>query len=89
MNDWKQIINYTTEEKLPEIKTLFIGIVALFVFFVFIDNFLNQFISLEIKTGVYTLFIIFWVSFWSFNKFYLPKNKKKQCWNCDFYFFRK
>ena len=76
MNDWKQIINYTTEEKLPEIKTLFIGIVALFVFFVFIDNFLNQFISLEIKTGVYTLFIIFWVSFWSFNKFYLPKNKK-------------
>jgi len=71
-----QDINYLIEERLSEIKTLFIGVGFFFGIFLTIDDFLSQFISIKIKAIVYLLLIASWVLFWVFNKFYLPKNKK-------------
>lgn len=71
-------INYTTEEKLPELKTLFIIFLVLMGFFVSVDSFLSQFIYLWIRGVAYLLLLIIWISFWLFNKFHLPRNKKSR-----------
>lgn len=71
-------INYITEEKLPEVKTLIVGIAVLLSAFVGIDRFLGQFVDLKTRSVVYLLFLFLWISFWLFNKFYLPKNKKNK-----------
>ncbi|HEC93873.1 MAG TPA: hypothetical protein ENI56_00665 [Candidatus Kaiserbacteria bacterium] len=71
-------INYITEEKLPEVKTLIIGISLFLGAFVLVDNFINQFISLEVKAVIYTVLILSWISFWTFKKFRLPRSKKEE-----------
>ncbi len=73
--DWEKF-NYITEEKLPEVKTLFIGILLFFGVFVATDNFLSQYANLKIRSIFYLVIILSWIIFWLFNKFYLPRNKK-------------
>ena len=68
--------NYITEEKLPEVKTLVIGVVVLLGTFVGIDGFLSQFAGLKIRSIIYLIFLFSWIGFWLFNKFHLPRNKK-------------
>lgn len=71
-------INYITEEKFPEFKTLLIVIFVLISFFVNTDKFLSQFIGLWTRGAVYLLLSIIWLSFWLFNKFHLPRNRKNR-----------
>jgi len=77
MDHWKQI-NYITEEKLPYIKTLLFGILFLLSIFLVFNNFLGEFINLRIRALIYLLLFGIWISYWLFNKFYLPKNKKNK-----------
>lgn len=67
-------INYITEEKLPEVKTLILGVVVLLGAFVGIDGFLTQFAGLKTRSIIYLLFLFSWIGFWLFNKFRLPRN---------------
>lgn len=70
--------NYITEEKLPEIKTLF-SVLLIFPFaFATLDGFFSQFAGLEIKLIIYLLFPFLWIVFWLFNKFRLPRNTKNK-----------
>jgi len=71
-------INYITEEKLPEVKTLLVGIFGLVGVLVFIDNFFSQFAGLNIRSIIYLLFIFSWIIFWLFNNFHLPRNVKNK-----------
>ena len=68
--------NDITEEKLPGVKTLVIGVVVLLGTFVGIDGFLSQFACLKIRSIIYLIFLFSWIGFWLFNKFHLPRNKK-------------
>ncbi len=70
--------NYITEEKLPEVKTLVIGIVVLVGSFKAIDGFLSQFACLKTRSIVYLLLFFSWIIYWLFNRFYLPRNKKNK-----------
>ena len=70
--------NYITEEKLPEVKTLVIGIVLLVGLFKAIDGFLSQFACLKIRSIVYLLLFFSWIIYWLFNRFHLPRNKKNK-----------
>lgn len=75
--DWEKF-NYITEERLPEVKTLFIGFLLFFGMFVAADGFLSQYTSLKIRSIFYLAILLSWVIFWLFNKFYLPRNKKNK-----------
>ncbi|MFZ4632436.1 MAG: tetratricopeptide repeat protein [Patescibacteria group bacterium] len=75
--DWEKL-NHITEEKLPEIKTLFIVLISLIGFFAIIDAFLSQFINLTIRGIFYLLLLLAWIIFWLCNKFVLPRNKKNK-----------
>ena len=70
--------NYITEEKLPEVKTLVIGIGVLVGSFKGIDGFLSQFACLKIRSIVYLLLFFSWIIYWLFYRFYLPRNKKNK-----------
>ncbi len=71
-------LNYITEEKLPQIKTLIIGVVLLLGAFIASDGFFEKFLDLKIRAVLYLFLLILWVSFWMFNKFCLPRNKKNK-----------
>lgn len=71
-------LNYITEEKLPLIKTLIIGVVLLLGTFIASDGFFEKFLDLKIRAVLYLFLLILWVSFWMFNKFCLPRNKKNK-----------
>ncbi len=69
-------LNYITEERLPQVKTLLIGVVILLGIFVGIDELLEKFTTLEIRFFCYLLLLFLWISYWFINKFYLPRNKR-------------
>ena len=69
-------LNYITEEKLPQIKTLIIGVAILFSTFVMVDNFFEKFVNLDDRSIFYLFFLLSWIGYWIFNKFRLPRNKK-------------
>ncbi len=71
-------LNYITEEKLPQIETLIIGVVILFGAFVAIDGFFEKFVNLEIRSVFYLSLLSLWIGYWIFNKFRLPRNKKNK-----------
>lgn len=71
-------LNYITEETLPQIKTLIIGVVLLLGAFIASDGFFEKFLDLKIRAVLYLFLLILWVSFWMFNKFCLPRNKKNK-----------
>jgi hypothetical protein len=75
--DWDKF-NYITEEKLPEVKTLLVGVIGLIGVFVFADSFLGQFTDLKIRATIYSLLLLSWIGFWIFNKFHLPRNRKNK-----------
>ncbi|NQU83806.1 MAG: hypothetical protein HQ536_03785 [Parcubacteria group bacterium] len=71
-------LSYITEEKLPQIKTLIIGIVILFSAFVGIDNFFGKFVNLRARSIIYLFCLLLWIGYWTYNKLYLPRNKKNK-----------
>ncbi len=71
-------LNYITEEKLPQIKTLIIGIVILLGAFIAGDGFFEKFADLKIRSILYLLCLSLWTGYWIFNKFRLPRNKKNK-----------
>lgn len=71
-------LNYITEEKLPQIKTLIIGIVILLGAFIAGDGFFEKFANLKIRSFLYLLCISLWGGYWAFSKFRLPRNKKNR-----------
>lgn len=71
-------LNYITEEKLPQIKTLIIGIVILLGAFRAVDGFFEKFADLKIRSILYLIFLSLWTGYWIFNKLHLPRNKKNR-----------
>jgi len=71
-------LNYITEEKLPQIKTLIVGVVILLGAFMAIDGFFEKFANLEVRSVFYLSFLLLWIGYWIFNKFRLPRNKKNK-----------
>lgn len=69
-------INYITEEKLPENKTLIIGWLLLLGAFIAIDGFFEKFAGINIRAGVYISGLLLWAGYWIHNKITLPINKK-------------
>ncbi len=73
-----QDLNYITEEKLPQVKTLIIGVIILFSGFISIDGFFEKFINLKMRAIFYLFLLLCWIGYWVFNKVYLPRNKKNK-----------
>ena len=71
-------LNYITEAKLPQIKTLIVGVVILLGAFMAIDGFFEKFANLEVRSVFYLSFLLLWIGYWIFNKFRLPRNKKNK-----------
>jgi hypothetical protein len=69
---WEKI-----ENKVHTIPALIAGILLLLVIFFAGDNFFNKYISVTYLPWIYTIMLISWSIFWFFNKFWIPKNNKK------------
>lgn len=70
---------YITEEKLPQIKTLILGLFLILGAIVAINGLVidfANFVGFKIRPFLYPLLFIMWVGYWMFNRFNLPKNKK-------------
>ncbi len=74
--DYLEKINYITEEKLPQIKTLIVVLLFLFGAFEAFDLLLEKFFNLEVRTILYWFLAMSWVAYWIFNKLRLPRNSK-------------
>ena len=73
--DLKEVI-YITEERLTELKALFIGIVALVGFFVSSSSFFESYFGHWVTGAIDLVLLISWAIFWFYNRFSLPRNKK-------------
>lgn len=72
---------YTPEEKLPQIKTLILGLVVVLGIIVAMDNLVidfAKFAGFKIRPFLYPILLILWVGYWAFNKFHLPRNRKNK-----------
>ncbi|QQS60357.1 hypothetical protein IPN41_04590 [Candidatus Falkowbacteria bacterium] len=72
---------FIAEEKLPQTKTLILGLFVVLGAIVVIDNLVVDFanyIGFKIRPFFYPVLLIIWVGYWAFNKFYLPRNKKNK-----------
>jgi len=70
---------YTAEEKLPQIKTLIWGLVAILGTIALLNELIidiANFVGFRIRPFLYPLFLLLWISYWTFNKFRLPRNQK-------------
>jgi len=73
------IINKITEEKLPEIRTLILGLITITLIFISLGQILfNDSTSLLTRFGLLLFFILIWIVFWLIYKFKLPRNKKNR-----------
>lgn len=74
-------ILYIAEEKLPQIKTLILGLFVILGVIATINSLVvdfANFVGLKIRPFLYLLFIFLWLGYWAFNKFRLPRNKKEK-----------
>jgi tetratricopeptide (TPR) repeat protein len=72
---------YITEEKLPEIKTLILGLLLILGGIIAMDNLIIEFanfVGFKIRPPLYPVLLISWITYWAFNKFHLPRNKKNK-----------
>lgn len=77
MTEILKSIQNIKEDNLTQTKTLFIGVIALFLLFVFVDSFISNFLhDIKIRGFSYLFFLLAWIFYWFFNKFFLPRNKK-------------
>lgn len=77
--DLKNIINVIkniSKEDLSQVKTLIIVCMGLLLFSVSIDDFLEKFLNLRVRSVFYSSILLIWLFYWLFNKLYLPRNKK-------------
>lgn len=77
MENLLKLINYVTEENLPKIKTLLIGIIVFILASGSAEIFLSQFVDLKLRITCYAIIQFIWIIYWFVNKFRLPRNKKK------------
>ncbi len=74
-------ILYIAEEKLPQIKTLILGLFVTLGVIATINSLVidfANFIDFKIRPFLYPLLIFLWIGYWTFNKFRLPRNKKEK-----------
>ena len=72
---------YIAEEKMPQIKTLILGLFIVLGAIVAMDNLVvdfANFVGFKIRPFLYPILLILWVGYWAFNKFHLPRNKKNK-----------
>jgi len=72
---------YITEEKLPQIKTLILGLFVILGIIITINSLatdLANFVGFKLRPFLYPLLFILWIGYWVFNKFRLPRNKKNR-----------
>ncbi|MBU1149292.1 hypothetical protein KKI23_04350, partial [Patescibacteria group bacterium] len=69
-------INYITEENLPKIKILIIGLIIIIGLFSGLDSFLDNFFATNPRLIFYGILILFWILFWLYKRFHLPRNEK-------------
>lgn len=72
---------YIAEEKMPQIKTLILGLFVVLGAIVAMDNLVvdfANFVGFKIRPFLYPILLILWVGYWAFNKFHLPRNKKNK-----------
>lgn len=72
---------YIAEEKMPQIKTLILGLFVVLGTIAAMDNLVvdfANFVGFKIRPFLYPILLILWVGYWAFNKFHLPRNKKNK-----------
>jgi len=72
---------YIAEEKMPQIKTLILGLFVVLGIIVAMNNLVMDFanfVGFKIRPFLYPTLLILWTGYWVFNKFYLPVNKKNK-----------
>ena len=72
---------YIAEEKMPQIKTLILGLFVILGTFVAMDSLVvdfANFVGFKIRPFLYPMLLILWIGYWAFNKFHLPRNKKNK-----------
>jgi hypothetical protein len=72
---------YIAEEKMPQIKTLILGLFVVLGTIAAMDNLVvdfANFVGFKIRPFLYPILLILWVGYWTFNKFYLPRIKKNK-----------
>ncbi|MFC1700869.1 tetratricopeptide repeat protein [Patescibacteria group bacterium] len=70
---------YIAEEKMPQIKTLILGLFVVLGAIVALDSIVvdfANFVGFKIRPFLYPILLILWIGYWAFNKFHLPRNKK-------------
>lgn len=76
-----ETLNSITEEKLPQVKTLILGLLVVLGIIVTINGLVvdfANFIELKIRPVFYSALLILWIGYWVFNKFHLPRNRKNK-----------
>lgn len=69
---WEKI-----ENKVHTIPALTAGVLLLLIIFFAGDGFFNKYISVTYLPWIYISILMLWCAFWFFNKFWIPKNNKK------------
>lgn len=72
---------YIAEEKMPQIKTLILGLFVVLGAIVAMDSLavdFANFIGFKIRPFLYPILLVLWIGYWAFNKFHLPRNKKNK-----------
>lgn len=76
-----EIFNSISEEKLPQVKTLILGLLVVLIVILITNNLVvdfANFVGFKIRPFLYPISLISWVGYWVFNKFHLPRNKKNK-----------
>lgn len=74
-----ETLNSITEEKLPQAKTLILGLLVLLGTIVAVNGLVidfANFVGVKIRPFLYSSSLLVWVGYWALNKFRLPRNKK-------------
>lgn len=72
---------YIAEEKMPQIKTLILGLFVVLGAIVAMDSLVvdfANFVGFKIRPFLYPILLILWIGYWVVNKFHLPRNKKNK-----------
>jgi tetratricopeptide (TPR) repeat protein len=69
---WEKI-----ENKVHTIPALIAGVLLLLIIFFAGDSFFNKYISTTYLQWIYLSLPLLWISYWLFNRFWIPRNNKK------------
>lgn len=72
---------YIAEDKLPQIRTLIVGLFVILGVIVAINSLVIDFanyVGFQIRPFFYPFLFAIWIAYWAFNRFCLPRNKKNK-----------